>query len=130
MDKLLNKEIEFILEPTYKKISKTIKNITKELISIVGKQYSNIITERISRTNFVFFNKVSDLKKYCAENTSNIKSLNDKKIDTKYEKLIKNISDYDKKISKVVEKKCTNFILEIKNELSEKDKNILKHIKK
>ena len=129
MEKLVNKEIDFILEPSYKKINKTIKNITKELINIVGKQYSNIINERISRTNFVFFNKVSDLKKYISQNSTNLKLI-DKKNNTKYERINKNIIDYDKKLNKLIEKISTNFILEIKSELSEKDKEyITKHKK-
>ena len=129
MEKLVNKEIDFILEPSYKKINKTIKNITKELINIVGKQYSNIINERIVRTNFVFFNKVSDLKKYISQNSTNLKLI-DKKNNTKYERINKNIIDYDKKLNKLIEKISTNFILEIKSELSEKDKEyITKHKK-
>ena len=63
MDKLFIKEFNFILEPSYSKISKSISNITKELINIVGKQYSNIINERVLRTNFVFFNKIPDINK-------------------------------------------------------------------
>lgn len=129
MEKLVNKEIDFILEPSYKKINKTIKNITKELINIVGKQYSNIINERISRTNFVFFNKVSDLKRYISQNSNNLKIV-DKKNSAKYEKINKNITDYDKKINKITEKISTNFILEIKNELSEKDKEYINKHKK
>ena len=80
MEKLIEKEFDFILEPTYTKISKTVNNIVKELVNIVGKKYSDIINDRIYRTNFVFFNKMSDLKKYCEMHSIELKSLEDKKI--------------------------------------------------
>ena len=72
MVKLIAKELDFVLEPTYTKISKSVNSITKELINIVGKQYGGIINDRVSKTNFVFFNKITDLKKYCEANSKNI----------------------------------------------------------
>lgn len=130
MDKLLTKELDFILDPTYTKISKSINNIAKELINIVGSQYSNIINERINKTNFVFFNKNTDLKKYCEVNLKNIKDLKDKKIDSKVETINKNILSYENKISKLHKKLCIDFILDIKDELSSNDKEYLSNHKK
>lgn len=130
MDKLIVKELDFVLEPTYTKISKSVNSITKELINIVGKQYSGIINDRVSKTNFVFFNKITDLKKYCEANSKNIKSLKDKKIDTKYENIMKNIESYEKNVSKISKKLSTDFINEIKDNLSENDKTYLNTHKK
>lgn len=130
MDKLIAKELDFILEPTYTKISKSVNNITKELINIIGSQYGNIINERISRTNFVFFNKITDLKKYCEVNSKNIKNLKDKKLDTKYAEIIKNIQIYENKVEKIIKKLRMAFITEIKDNLSEYDKNYLSTHKK
>lgn len=130
MDKLIAKELDFVLEPTYTKISKSVNSITKELINIVGKQYSGIINDRVSKTNFVFFNKITDLKKYCEANSKNIKSLKDKKIDTKYENIMKNIESYEKNVSKISKKLSTDFISEIKDNLSENDKTYLNTHKK
>lgn len=130
MDKLIAKELDFVLEPTYTKISKSVNSITKELINIVGKQYSGIINDRVSKTNFVFFNKITDLKKYCEANSKNIKSLKDKKIDTKYENIMKNIESYEKNVSKISKKLSTDFINKIKDNLSENDKEYLDTHKK
>lgn len=130
MDKLLAKEIDFVLEPTYTKINKTVNVIIKELVNIVGKQYSSIINERISRTNFVFFNKNSDLKKYFEKYSKDIKKLKDKKISEKYENLNKVIHTYETKVTKVVTKISSDFILEIKDDLSDEDQNYIKSHKK
>lgn len=125
MDKLLAKELDFVLDPTYTKISKSVNNITKELINIVGTQYSNIINERISRTNFVFFNKITDLNKYCKANAKKISNLDDKKIDSKYSSINKSIDLYNGKLEKLYKKMSNEFIVEIKDILSEKDKEYL-----
>lgn len=130
MDKLFIKEFNFILEPSYSKISKSISNITKELINIVGKQYSNIINERVLRTNFVFFNKIPDIKKYCLENEENIKEQNDKKIDAKYSQIEKEIKNYEVKLQQLRKKLSNNFILEIQDNLSSNDRVYIKNHKK
>lgn len=125
MEKLIVKELDFVLEPTYAKINKTINNIVKELVNIVGKKYSDIINDRIYRTNFVFFNKMSDLKKYCDTHSIELKALDDKKVVTKYESIKKGINNYETKINKFGQKLRNEFILEIQHELSEFDQNYL-----
>ena len=130
MDKLLAKELDFVLEPTYTKISKTVNIIIKELVNLVGKQYSNIINERISRTNFVFFNKNSDLKNYYEVYSKEIKKIKDKKLSEKYENLNKTIHTYETKVNKVNKKISADFILEIKDDLSGEDQNYIKSHKK
>ncbi len=130
MDKLITKEADFVFEPTYSKIAKIVNQITKELIQLIGPQYSNIIKERINNTNFVFFNKITDLKEYCDTNKDNIKKLNNKKIDTKYDIIEKGIVNYENKKSRLIKKLKLNFILEIQDELSADDQAYIRNHKK
>lgn len=125
MDNLFCRELDFVLEPTYTKINKVVNIITNELIDIVGKQYSNIINDRILHTNFVFFNKITDLNNYCKTNSKKIESLNDKKLGTKYENIIKSIQSYDNKINKLYKHLRIDFIKEIQSNLSDTDQNYL-----
>lgn len=130
MDKIMTKEVDFIFEPTYDKVKNNVEIIKKELINIIGEKYSEIINNRVDSTYIVFFNRITDLEKYCNYNSKELAHTKNKKMDLKYTNINKSIINYKEKISKLKKNLRIEFIMNIKEYLSGDDQTYITNKKR
>lgn len=130
MNKLLSRELEFIFDPSYSKISKKVDLVIKELSNIVGTQYKSLFKERIDNTNFVFYNRMTDLEKYLELKKDLFTDDCDKKTLASYKNIKKEISTFKNSVDKIKNKFRTKFINEACDFLCFDDQNYIRNHKK
>ena len=97
MNKLMSREVDFIFDPTYTKVSKKVDLVIKELSNIVGMQYRDLFKNRVNETNFVFYNRTTDLEKYLINHEDFFAHESDKKSLDYYQKASSMINTFDSK---------------------------------
>lgn len=130
MNKLLSREIDFIFDPTYSKINKKIDLIIKELTGIFGNQYKELFKNRINNTNFVFYNKITDLEKYIDLNKDLFLGECDKTILNYYNEFSDRISKFNDDVSSLKNKLRSKFILDVCDFLNYDDQSYIRNHKK
>ncbi len=125
MNKLMSREVDFIFDPTYTKVSKKVDLVIKELSNIVGMQYRDLFKNRVNETNFVFYNRTTDLEKYLINHEDFFAHESDKKSLDYYQKASSMINTFDSKMDKVKKKLKVEFIKDISGFLSHDDQNYI-----